>query len=189
MAEATLKTRLSYEDYRSIPDDGKRYELLEGQLHVTPAPSPSHQHASKRLFAALLRYFDDGRRGQVFYAPIDVILSSDEVVQPDLVVIVDSTQISSRGIEGAPAVVVEVLSPERAQYDRQVKAQRYAARGVPRYWIVDLEARTLECFRLEQGRYVLHAAGAGDGVLEAPGFPGLAIPLGTLWFGSEHGRA
>lgn len=95
----------------------------------------------------------------------------------------DPEQVSARGIEGAPALVVEILSRGRAEYDRTVKAQRYAARGVPSYWIVDPEARHLECFRLEQGRYELRANGVGADTVDVPDFPGLRVPLGTIWFG------
>ena len=179
-----LRTRLTYEDYRLIPDDGRRYELLEGQLHVTPAPGLEHQRVSKRLFTILLRYFEEGRRGEVLYAPLDVILADDDVVQPDLVVVRDPAQLSSRGVEGAPFLVVEVISPGRAHYDRTVKAQRYAARGVPHYWIVDPEARRLEGFRLGgEGHYTLQAAGTENEVVEVPDLPALTIPLATLWFG------
>ena len=186
MTETILRTRLTYEDYCLIPDDGNRYELLEGQLRVTPAPGLEHQHVSKRLFAILLRYFEDGGRGHAFYAPVDVILAEDDVVQPDLVVVLAPAQMSGRGIEGAPAILVEIISPGRAHYDRTVKAQRYAARGVPRYWIVDPEARRLECFCLREGRYALQAAGTGDEAVEVSDFPGLRIPLATLWFGTAR---
>ena len=104
------------------------YELLGGQLHVTLAPGLEHQRVSKRLFTILLRYFEEGGRGEVLYAPLDVILGDDDVVQPDLVVVGDPAQLSSRGVEGAPLLLVEVVSPGRAHYDRTVKAQRYAAR-------------------------------------------------------------
>jgi Uma2 family endonuclease len=118
-------------------------------------------------------------------APLDVILAEDDVVQPDLVVVRDPAQRSSRGIEGAPFLVVEVISTGRAHHDRTVKAQRYAARGVPHYWIVDPEAGRLECFRLGEGRYALQAVGTGTEVVEVPGFPALTIPLATLWFDPE----
>jgi len=178
-----LRTRLTYEDYRQIPDDGRRYELLEGQLHITPTPGLEHQRVSKRLFTILLRYFEDGGRGTIFFAPLDVILAEDDVVQPDLVVVRDPAQLSSRGVEGAPFLLVEVISPGRAHYDRTVKAQRYAARGVPHYWIVDPQARRLECFRLGEGQYALQAAGTGNEVVEVPDLPALTIPLATLWLG------
>ena len=130
----------------------------------------------------LLRSFEEGGRGTVFYAPLDGILAEDDAVRPDLVVVRDPAHLSSRGIEGVPLLLVEVISPGRAHYDRTVKAQRYAARGVPHYWIVDPPARRLECFRLDEGRYTLQATGAGIEVVEVPDFPGLRIPLTTLWF-------
>jgi len=155
-----LPARLTYADYCLIPDDGKRYELLEGQLHVTPAPGLEHQHAIKRLLPILLRYFEETGRGEVFFAPVDVILGDDDVVQPDPIVVRDPAQLSRRGVEGAPFLVVEVISPGREDYDRTVKARRYAARGVPHCWIVDPEARRLECFRLRYALALLESAGA-----------------------------
>lgn len=86
----------------AIPPDGKRYEILEGELYVTPAPSPLHQRASKRLQRQLEAYFEGRSLGEVFNAPIDVILTPHDVFQPGLVVVTESSQISQRGIEGAP---------------------------------------------------------------------------------------
>ena len=84
----------------------------------------------------------------MFNAPIDVILSVHDVVQPDLVVVTEPSQISSRGIEGPPALLVEVLSPSSRQTDRSAKPKRYAALGCPHYWIVDPNARRVECYRV-----------------------------------------
>ncbi len=130
-----LKQKLDYDDYARIPPDGKRSELLEGDLLVTPAPS----------------------------APIDVILTLHDVVQPDLVVVTDPAQISRRGIEGAPALVVEVLSPTTRDHDRTTKASR------------------LDCYRLERGEYVLAARAEGDQSLTHPDWPGLTLALADLW--------
>ncbi len=181
MSEALLRTTLTYKEYCLIPDDGRRHELLEGRHHVTPAPGTRHQQTSKRLFTLLLRYFEEGGRGQVFYAPTDVILTDHDVVQPDLVVVTVPEQISERGIEGPPTLLIEILSPGTADYDRTVKAQRYAALGVPHYWIVDPEARTMDCYRLESARYVLRASGRGQESITVPDFPDLTIPLSALW--------
>ena len=176
-----LKTRLDYDDYCAIPPDGKRYELLDGQVHVTPAPSPLHQRASKRLQRLLEAYFEEPGRGEVFNAPIDVILTPHDVVQPDLVVVTDPTRVSARGIEGAPALVVEILSPTTTSYDRTTKAQRYAALGIPHYWIVDPEAQTLECFRRHEATYQLIGSFGPEDTLTHPNFPGLRLGLAALW--------
>jgi len=174
-----LKTRLDYDDYCAIPNDGKRYELLDGQVHVTPAPSPLHQRLVGRLFRPLSEYFR--APAEVFVAPIDVILTPHDVVQPDLVVVANPAQVSSRAIEGAPLLVIEVLSPTTTTYDRTTKAQRYAALGIPHYWIVDPEARTVECFRRQEGAYHLVSVFGADDALTLPDCPGLRLDLGALW--------
>ena len=127
-------------------------------------------------------YFEGPRRSIVLSAPIDVILANDDVVQPDLVVVAEGPQISARGIEGAPLLLVEVLSPSRPEYDRATKARRYAARGVPHYWIVDPDARSLECFRLDGTTYRLVASGTNEDAVLVPGFDDLTVPLAGLWF-------
>ncbi len=177
-----LKTRLDYDDYCAIPPDGKRYELLDGQVQVTPAPSPLHQRISKRLQRPPETYFEAPERGgEEFNAPIDVILTPHDVVQPDLVVVTDPALVSPRGIEGAPALVIRILSPNTTAYDRTTKAQRYAALGVPHYWIVDRETRTIECFRRHQAAYQLVGVFGPDDTLAHPDFAGLRLDLTALW--------
>lgn len=176
-----LKQKLDYSDYARIPPDGKRYELLEGDLYVTPAPSPLHQRISKRLQRRLEAYFEARGLGEVFHAPLDLILTPYDVVQPDLVVVADPTQVSERGIEGPPTLVVEILSPSTRDHDRTVKARRYAALGIRHYWLVDPEASRLECYRAEAGAYALVVQGEGDASLFHPDWPGLALPLADLW--------
>jgi len=164
-----LKTRLDYGDYSTIPHDGKRYELLDGEVHVTPAPSPLHQRLVFRLARALQDYF--GTRAEVFVAPIDVILSPHDVVQPDIVAVENQAQVSQRGIEGPPLLVVEVLSPATAIYDRSVKSRHYAAQAVRHYWILDPPARTLERYRTEERTLRLVASAIADTRLVHPDLP------------------
>jgi len=181
MAISGLKTKLDYSDYAEIPSDGKRYELLEGDLHVTPAPSPLHQRVSKRLQRMLEAYFEETGRGEVFNAPIDVLLSNHDVVQPDIVLVLNPEQISKRGIEGPPFLLIEVLSPSTQNYDRTTKAQRYAALGVSHYWIVDPEAQQLECYRSTEGTFELVVQAKKAAILIHPDWPDLHLPLATLW--------
>jgi len=176
----TLKRKLDYDDYAGIPPDRNRYELIDGDLHVTPAPSPIHQRVSRRLQRFMEDYFHPRGLGEVFNAPIDLILTPHDVVQPDLLVAAPG-QVSARGIEGAPVLVVEILSPSTTRQDRTVKAQRYAALGVAHYWIADPEARKLECYRLSAAQYTLLVLGEGDAVLVHPDWPELSIPLAALW--------
>lgn len=176
-----LKQKLDYEDYARIPPDHNRYELLEGDLYVTPAPSPLHQRVSKRLQRRLEAYFEARGLGEVFNAPIDVILTNQDVVQPDLVVVTNSAQISARGIEGPPTLVVEILSPSTRDHDRTAKARRYSALGVPHYWLIDPEGSRVECYRAQAGVYALVIEGHGDGSVAHPDWPGLVLPLPELW--------
>ena len=174
-----LKTRLDYDDYCAIPSDGKRYELLDGQVHVTPAPSPLHQRLVLRLARALQEHFRSP--AEVFISPIDVILTPHDVVQPDLVVVTDPGLVSRRGIEGAPTLVIEILSPTTTVYDRTTKAQRYAALGILHYWIVDPEASAVECFRRHEAAYQLVGSFGPGETLTLPDFPGLRLDLVPLW--------
>jgi Uma2 family endonuclease len=175
-----LKQVLDYGDYAAIPPDGKRYELLDGDVHVTPSPSPLHQWVSKRLQRQLEAYFEARGLGRVYNAPIDVILTFHDVVQPDLVVVTDLSQVSARGVEGAPALVVEILSPATPLYDRTTKSRRYAALGVPHLWLVEPEPRRLECYRLEGSAYRRVAVAEQDATLDVPDWPGLTIRLADL---------
>ena len=127
-----VEAKLDDEDYAGIPPDRNRYDIIDGNLFVTPAPSPVHQRVSRRLQRMLEDYFHARGLGEVFNAPIDLILTPHDVVQPDLVV-ATAGQVSARGIEGAPLLVVEILSPSTASQDRTVKAQRYAALGAVHY--------------------------------------------------------
>lgn len=176
-----LKHKLDYSDYARIPPDGKRYELLAGELYVTPAPSPRHQRISRRLQRQLEDYFHGRGLGEVFNAPIDLILTPHDVVQPDLVVVTEAAQVSDRGIQGPPTLVVEVLSPTTREYDRTVKARRYAALGVHHYWVVDPESSRLECYRAQAAEYALVAQGEGDQTLTHPDWPDLSLTLAELW--------
>lgn len=197
MAQTTLPPRpLSYEAYCQIPEDGQRYEFLGGEVYVTPAPSSYHQYTSKQLGWVLSQQFDKAESGYVvLFAPIDVILAEAGIAQPDAeiaqpdIVVARLAQVSKRGIEGAPFLLVEVVSPSRPWLDRDVKARRYAAHGVPYYWIADPESEQLDCFSLAGGQYVLEAAGRGNDVVSVPSSSALRIELATLWFPNRsHGR-
>jgi len=176
-----LKRKLDYSDLQVTPGDGRRYELVRGDLLVTPSPSLRHQQASRELLVQLMAYFHERSLGEVFYAPVDLILTGHDVFVPDLVVTTDPGSPSGRGIEKPPLLVVEILSPSTAKVDRGLKAQRYAELGVAHYWLVDPERRTLECHRLEQGAFQLLIAGQDDTVLAHSAWDGLSIDLTRLW--------
>lgn len=171
---------LTYDDYAQIPDDGRRWEVLDGNPYVNPAPGSDHQRKSRRLLHALEAWFEP-RGGEVFYAPIDVLLGPNDVCQPDLVVVTDPSQVSPRGIEGAPTLLVEIASPATRNYDRITKSRRYAERGVAHYWILDPELGSIDCYRNSESRWESIGNFRRDQTLIHPDFPGLSIPLETIW--------
>jgi len=175
------RTQLTYDDFAALPDDGKHYELLAGVLYVNPSPGLPHQHAAKVAFLQIREYFEENGLGEVFFAPFDVILSELDVAEPDILVVARPSQFSPRGIEGPPALVVEVISPSSRKYDRVTKAARYLALGVEHYWIVDPDARHLVCQRAEGGRWLVVAEGRDSATVCDPSWPDLAIALRNLW--------
>ncbi len=179
---ARQKLILTYEDYQKLPDNGTRKEILGGELFVTPAPTPRHQHVVAAIFVALKTHIDARRLGETLASPIDVVLSPTDVMQPDIVFIAERRRaiIGEAAIHGAPDLVVEVLSPGTAPTDRGRKMQAYARATVPEYWIVDPDARAIEDYHLESGTYRLAARAERGGWTPAL-FPGLVIPLDSLW--------
>jgi len=162
------ETSLTYEDYAVI-DDGNRYELTEGQLELmSPAPSVTHQFISYELQKNLTQSCESDYF--IFYAPIDVILSSTEVRQPDIVLINRNRLdiISNRGIEGAPDLVIEILSPSTLKRDKIDKLEVYARFHIPEYWIVDPNSSVLEQFVLRGKRYELHDIYQQDDLITSP---------------------
>jgi Uma2 family endonuclease len=156
--------RWTYADYAALPDDGNRYEIIAGVLYTTPAPGAGHQSVSARLVTFLVTHVEFAGLGRVFAAPVDVELAPDTVVQPDIVVILSANldRITPSRIIGAPDLVVEILSPGTAGYDRREKQDAYARAGVGEYWIDDPGAQTVELLTLEQGGYRSHGVFRGQ---------------------------
>ena len=177
------RVRFRADDIWDAPEDSTRYEVIDGELYVTPAPSWQHQNASAALHGYLWPYVHQRRLGKVISAPIGVVLDAENGIQPDLIYISHERMhiISERGVEGAPDLVVEVLSPSTEARDRGIKLRRYAAAGVPHYWIVAPQTGSLEAYRLgEQGYEAIGVYGPGS-VFRPELFPGLAIPIDDLW--------
>ena len=183
MAMTPARVVLTYRDYEALPNDGRRYEIHDGELSVTAAPRTRHQLVSIRLASALHVHVSEQRAGQIFHAPIAVILSDTSVVEPDLVYVATDrlAQISERGIEGPPTLAVEILSPSTTPIDRQTKMQLYARYAIPWYWIVDPDNRVVEVYRLAGGAYALDTRISPDEPLCAQPFPDLVVPPASLW--------
>ena len=174
---------LTYKEYEALPADGRRYEIHEGELAVTPAPSPQHQRISSALNTILKAHVVARQLGEVFYAPVDVILDETTIVEPDLVYLnpARASLVTERGIEGPPALVVEILSLSTTLIDRRAKRQLYGRYRVPHYWIVDPEARTVEALTLAEGTYQLVTRASGPAPVALPPFPDLALVPAALW--------
>ena len=171
------KIILTYEDYVELPNDGKRYEILDGELSVTPVPSIKHQIASGNLFMLVRQYLDDNQLGTILFAPVDLILESSSVLQPDLLFVAKAHRsiITDRAIEGAPDLVVEILSPTTSRIDRVTKAQIYARHQVPAYWIVDPDQETVEVYLLNVDSYRLEVTLQGEKPAPVPPFTNLKL--------------
>lgn len=135
MSNLKSTVKFTYEDYLLLPKD-KRYELIKGEIYMVPSPTPVHQWESKRRFLALDDHVSEHTLGEVYYAPLDVVLSEEDVVQPDLLYISKERShiLTEKNIQGAPDLVVEILSPGTAERDRTLKRKLYARHGVLECW-------------------------------------------------------
>ena len=142
------------ERVRALPDDGQRYELIDGQLVVSPSPLPLHQECVTRLIVLLQPWLEVSGAGRLLASPADISLGEDEILQPDLFVYrtADGKPLRDWGDITELLLAVEVLSPSTARYDRQLKRHRYQRAGVPEYWIVDLDSRLIERWRPDDTR-------------------------------------
>ncbi|MDK2931268.1 MAG: hypothetical protein PWR07_1399 [Bacillota bacterium] len=175
--------RLTYDDYCQIPPGHQRYELIGGAIRVVPSPSVSHQEASKRLLMALAGWVEGHGLGQVYCAPLDVVLSEYDVVQPDLVYVSKerSSIIKEANIWGTPDMVVEILSPGTARWDQEIKRQLYARFGVRELWLVDPQARSVEVAALKDGALLSSQVYSPGATLASPLLPGFALDVERLF--------
>lgn len=179
-AVTTLPIRHTYtvDDLDDRPDDGNRYELIDGTLIVTPAPTPPHQRVVARVWAVLDALLPGGF--EAFVAPFDVRLSADTLVQPD-VLVVRQDVLTDRGAHEAPVLAVEVLSPSTRLVDLNLKRARYEVAACPAYWVVDPGLRgappSITAWTLRDGRYVeaAHAVGDETAELELPTEPTASV--------------
>lgn len=173
---------LTYADLQTMPEDGRRYEILEGELCVTPSPSTQHQRVSGNLTFVLQSHVTQHDLGELFYAPLDVILDRHTVVEPDILFVAKDRLgiIRERAIEGAPDLIVEIASPSTEDRDRGPKRQAYERYGVAHYWCVDPYALTLTELVLEQGSYRLRGTFRSPATFRSALFPELAIDLSSV---------
>lgn len=178
----TNKVRLTYEDYAALGDE-QRYELLDGDLYMVPAPGWFHQIVSRNIEFVLWPFVKQHQLGTVVDAPVDVVLSLEDVVQPDLVYIAHHRRhiITEKNVRGAPDLIVEVLSPTSLERDKLVKRTLYEKHGVREYWIVDPVGKWIEVLRLGEAGYQLHGVFFEHDTLTSPLLPSFALPLSIVF--------
>lgn len=167
----------TYNDYAALPNDGHRYEIVDGVLLMAPAPTPDHQSIATRLAYYLFAHVELGGFGRVFAGPVDVELGPKNVYQPDVVVVLNAhlDRIAEKRIIGAPDLAVEIASPSTAAIDRITKYEIYARYGIPEYWIVKPVQHTVEVLALENREYRSLGIFQGQHILPSKILPGLPV--------------
>jgi Uma2 family endonuclease len=167
----------TYADYVALPDDGHRYEVVDGVLYVAPTPTIAHQSASNLFATYLTIHIQFAGKGRVFAAPCDVELAAGVITQPDIAVVLnDNTDIiTPMHLIGAANLIVEIASSSTVGYDRREKQDAYARAGVAEYWIADPATRTVELLMSDQGSYRSLGVFQGQATLPSRTIPGLPI--------------
>jgi Uma2 family endonuclease len=186
MAQTKPAGTWTYEDLFALPDDGRRYEIIEGELYEMPSPNLAHATVIANLITMLIPLVAK-LGGRWFTAPLDVFFQGADPVQLDIVVILPdwTGHLARRGPEGAPDLVVEVLSPSNRGHDLLTKRALYARGGVREYWIVDPEARTLEILALDRDAFHSILIASGADTPTSPLFGPLPIAINDLFAGIE----
>src|SRR5262245_22499227 len=177
----TIPGKLTYADLVATPADGKRYEIIDGKLYVDGSPSTYHQQISRRLQYQLYTQIELTGRGQVIDAPMDVLLGENDIVEPDLIVVLQGhcAIIKEPNIQGVPDLLVEILSPSTGRVDRREKRRLYERYGVPEYWLVDPDTHMVEQLVLEREGYGL--ARSCREAIELVVLPGVRVDLTQVW--------
>src|SRR3989339_1466270 len=176
------KKKYTYEEYLKTPKD-KRYELIDGELLMTPSPIPNHQRVSGKLGFVGRKFVTENNLGEVFDAPCDVYLDDENVVQPDILFISQDKLniIGDKNIQSAPNLVIEIISENSVYRDMVQKKRLYARFGVKEYWIVIPEEKEVEVYILKGEAYQLYKTYTKVDILESPSLKGLKIGLKEIF--------
>jgi Uma2 family endonuclease len=184
-----LGIRLTYDDLESIEEErpGDRHEIINGELVVTPSPAPMHQIVSRDLFRLLDRHVKTNALGEVLYAPVDIRLTPDNVLIPDIIYIARDRLhiIGPKTIDGTPDLVVEILSPGTRRRDLDTKRELYARFGVQEYWLVDPDTRTVAVLALAGNKFEPFAGGDA-GTITSRVLPGFTLTVNEVFAGVER---
>ena len=183
VAYKTQRRLYTYDDYLTLPDDGRRYEIIEGELLMSPAPVTKHQFVKQTLQFHLLKFANKRKSGVILDAPTDVVFSDTDIVQPDILFIAKANlhKITDANIQGAPDLIVEILSPTTAATDRGAKKLLYERYGVKEYWLVDPDSETVEIYTLQAGRYELAQHAEKTGTVHSVLMPGFSMEVADIF--------
>ena len=183
-----VSTKLTYADYLQTSDE-LRYELLNGELVMAPAPLLYHQFILRKLLNAMSDHVDEHKLGELFCSPADVVLSDTDVVQPDILYVSSQRShiLKPESVQGAPDLVVEILSPSTAELDRTLKLDLYAEHGVKEYWIVDPDSRTITVLLRGESRFEVSGIFGEDQFLNSTTLKGLSFALAEIFERKERG--
>lgn len=180
---AKTKAKLTYADYCAMTPEGAGYQLLDGELIEMPSPTVPHQIASKKIFRPIDDFVSDNNLGLALCAPMDVVLTVNDTVQPDILFVSNARQriITHANVNGAPDLVVEILSPSNERYDLGYKMELYARHGVKEYWIGNYDAETIRVLLLTDGAFATAGVyGRGD-TLTSPTLPGFSLGIDDVF--------
>lgn len=177
-------TKMTAQQFLELGQDppGVRLELVNGEVAVSPSPTPEHSYVVLELAAVLRQHVKERKLGRI-YADVDTVVGKYEVRRPDILYFSHDrlNLVGRKAMEGPPDLAVEVISPSSVEIDREDKFAQYAAAGIAYYWIVDPAEKAIEAYQLLKGRYEPTGNGRAGDTVELPPFPDLGIPLGELW--------
>ena len=182
MTTQTAKIKYTYEDYMRTPDD-VRYELLDGEFILSPAPRTAHQRTSREIFVPLFTFVKEKELGEVFDAPFDVVLDNFNVVQPDILFVSNERAhiVTDLNIQGAPDLVIEILSPSTAQRDRTQKRDLYAQHNVKEYWQSNTDTKSVQVLTLENGVYRVAGIYTAGQTVVSPLLQGFSLNIDDIF--------
>ena len=178
-----VAAKMTYDQYCLLPEDGNQYELFDGELVMTPSPNTRHQRIVGQLHAELLAYVSKHSLGDVFVAPLDTIFDQYTVLQPDILFVSRerAPEVVKERIEGAPDLVVEVLSPSTFHKDLRRKMHVYSHFGVQEYWIVDPEEQTMELYHRVGEKLQLARRFGSQETFQSPLLPGFKLEVRSIF--------
>ena len=175
-------TKLTYADYELFPDDDLRHEIIDGEHYVTASPITRHQRISLSLLHLIQSYLDTHPIGELFSAPFDVVLSFHDVVVPDLIYLSKARAqlLTVKNLQGAPDLVVEILSPSTRPRDERLKRDLYERVGVEEYWLVDPDQNVVTIYRRGPVGFLPPVRFEKDGIVTTPLLPDFELPLARV---------